>query len=64
MKEKFGERFTIVDRGTMDASYGSNVWKDRSWCITSLDFAKQDDIKETLRNARWDLVIVDENGSI
>jgi len=60
MKEKFGERFTIVDRATMDASYGSNVWKDRSWCITSLDFVRQDDIKETLRNSRWDLVVVDE----
>jgi len=60
LKEKFGERFTSVDRATMDASYGSNVWKDRSWCITSLDFVRQDDIKETLRNARWDLVVVDE----
>ncbi len=60
MKERFGERFTIVDRNTMNASYGSNVWKDRRWCITSLDFARQDDIKETLRGTHWDLVIVDE----
>jgi len=60
MKEKFGERFTIVDRGTIDSSYGTNVWKDRQWCITSLDFVRQDEIKETLQNARWDLVLIDE----
>jgi N12 class adenine-specific DNA methylase len=44
MKEKFGEQFVLVDRGTMDASYGTNVWKDRRWCITSLDFVRQDEI--------------------
>jgi SNF2 family DNA or RNA helicase len=60
MKEKFSERFTIVDRGTIDASYGTNVWKDRQWCITSMDFVRQDGIKETLRNTRWDLVLIDE----
>jgi superfamily II DNA or RNA helicase len=60
MKEKFGETFTLVDRGTIDSSYGTNVWKDRRWCITSLDFIRQDEIKETLRNARWDLVMIDE----
>lgn len=60
MKEKFGERFTIVDRGTIDSSYGTNVWRDRQWCITSMDFVRQDEIKETLRNARWDLVLIDE----
>ena len=61
MKEKFGERFTIVDRGTIDSSYGTNVWRDRQWCITSMDFVRQDEIKETLRNARWDLVLIDES---
>jgi len=60
MKEKFVEQFTIVDRGTIDTSYGTNVWKDRRWCITSLDFVRQDEIKETLRNMHWDLVLVDE----
>jgi len=60
LKEKFGEQFTVIDRGTLDSSYGTNVWKDRRWCITSLDFVRQDEIRETLENARWDLVVVDE----
>jgi len=60
MKEKFNERFTIIDRNAIDTSYGTNVWKDRRWCITSLDFIRQEEVRETLKNVNWDLVIVDE----
>lgn len=60
MKEKFGERFELIGRDRLNSAYGKNVWKEQRWCITSLDFARQDDIKETLRDARWDLVFVDE----
>ncbi|RKY39789.1 MAG: helicase, partial [Candidatus Makaraimicrobium thalassicum] len=60
MKEKFNERFTIIDRSTIDTSYGTDVWKDRRWCITSLDFIRQEEIRETLKNVEWDLVISDE----
>ncbi|MGQ9592637.1 MAG: DEAD/DEAH box helicase, partial [Planctomycetota bacterium] len=60
LKEKFGEQFAVVDRGTIESSYGTNVWKDRSWCITSLDFLRQEDIKATVSTRRWDLVVVDE----
>lgn len=60
MKERFQERFIIVDRGVMNASWGQNIWVDRPQIITSLDFAKQDDVMFALKDSSWDLVIVDE----
>ncbi|WP_027356903.1 helicase-related protein [Desulfofundulus thermocisternus] len=60
MKERFQENFIIVDRGVMNASWGQNVWTERHQIITSLDFAKQDDVMFALRDSSWDLVIVDE----
>lgn len=60
MKEKFGEVFQRVNREVMNASWGRNVWRDFPQIITSMDFAKQEDVLESLREAEWDLVIVDE----
>lgn len=60
MKERFNESFVIVDRGVINASWGQNVWTERHQIITSLDFAKQDDVMFALKDSSWDLVIVDE----
>ncbi|RLE44576.1 helicase, partial [Candidatus Woesearchaeota archaeon] len=60
MKEKFGETFKVIDRDVMNASPYQNVWLEENQAITSMDFAKQDDVKVSLAEARWDLVIVDE----
>jgi len=60
LKERFEEIFTIVDRGIMDALYGENVWVRELQVITSLDFAKQDDVLASLASVNFDLVIVDE----
>jgi SNF2 family DNA or RNA helicase len=61
LQEKFGETFTVVNRATVGAAYGRNIWEDNPQCITSIDFvARQDDILNLLRDVRWDLVIVDE----
>ena len=61
LHEKFGEVFTVVNRATVSAAYGKNIWEDNPQCITSIDFiARQDDILNHLRDVRWDLVIVDE----
>lgn len=60
LKEKFGETFRVIDRGVMDASWGRNVWQEESQAITSMDFAKQEDVMVSLAESRWDLVIVDE----
>ncbi|HZZ29147.1 MAG TPA: helicase-related protein [Pirellulales bacterium] len=61
LHEKFGEPFTVIDRGTVNSVFGRNIWEDHPQCITSIDFiARQDDILNQLRDVRWDLVIVDE----
>ncbi|NPV53642.1 MAG: DUF3883 domain-containing protein [Firmicutes bacterium] len=60
MRERFQENFIIVDRGVMNATWGQNVWTERHQVITSLDFAKQEDVMFTLKDSSWDLVIVDE----
>jgi len=61
LQDKFGETFTVVNRGTVGAAYGRNVWDDNPQCITSIDFvARQDDILNLMRDVRWDLCVVDE----
>jgi len=60
LKEKFGETFRTIDRAVMDASWGRNVWLEENQTITSMDFAKQEDVMVSLAEAKWDLVIVDE----
>ena len=60
LKDKFEETFTIADRGTTDALYGESVWHKESQLITSIDFAKRDEILASIRSAQFDLVIVDE----
>ena len=60
MKERFSETFTIMDRGILNNTWGANAWEEHNNCITSTDFIKQDEIRESLRSVRWDLVIVDE----
>jgi len=60
MKEKFGETFKVIDRAVIEASWGKNVWIEENQAITSMDFAKQEDVMLSLAEATWDLVIVDE----
>ncbi|PWV37726.1 MAG: helicase [Desulfurococcaceae archaeon] len=60
LREKFQEHFTPIDREHFKTHYGINPWEKESRVITSMDFAKQDDILPSLENVRWDLVIVDE----
>ncbi len=60
LKERFQESFVVVDRNTMNNNFMENVWEKESQVITSIDFAKQEDILPSLRSVHWDLVIVDE----
>ena len=60
MKERFQTSFAIVDRARMESAWGESVWEERDHLITSIDFAKQDDVRNTLLGTRWDLIIVDE----
>ncbi len=60
MKEKFEETFQLVDRNTFRNSFGMDVWEQHNQFITSMDFAKQEEILRTLRSTKFDLVLVDE----
>ena len=60
LKEKFEENFSLVSREVLDANYADNVWQKEKQLITSMDFAKQDDVLPTLASADFDMIIVDE----
>lgn len=60
MEEKFCEPFTIIDNSMLKANLGRNPWSDNDRCITSLYWAARDPVLATLKEADWDLVIVDE----
>ena len=61
LREKFGEHFDIIERATLDALGPTRAWGVTNQCITSVDFAKQSDVIDSLAVADyWDLVIVDE----
>ena len=60
MREKFQESFQIVDRAFINSHDSENPWEVKNQFITSIDFAKRDDIKNMLNGTDWDLVIVDE----
>jgi len=60
MKEKFQEKFSIIDRNVISTEWGKNVFTDRNQVIISMDFAKQDDVMFALKDSKWDLCIVDE----
>ena len=55
----FDERYRIIRRSEIDHSL-DNPWEEHQYCITSMAFSIQDDVKESLRNVQWDMVVVDE----
>ena len=60
LKEKFDEQFLVLKGGDIRDQFGVNQWLERKQVITSLDLAKREDILPGLKQAHWDLVIVDE----
>ncbi|HOX77202.1 MAG TPA: helicase-related protein [Bacteroidales bacterium] len=60
LKERFEETFIVIDRSILDTHYGENVWQRENQVITSIDFAKQDEILPTIAATNFDLIIVDE----
>ena len=60
LMEKFEEKFIVFKGSDIRDQFGVNQWQDQKQVITSLDLAKRDDILPGLRQARWDLVIIDE----
>ena len=60
LKEKFDEKFLVLKGGDIRDQFGVNQWLEQKQIIASLDLAKREDILPGLRQAHWDLVIVDE----
>ncbi len=57
MHDKFGETFDVINRATVDAAYGRNVWEETAQAICSIDFvARNDEVRERMRDTHWDLV--------
>lgn len=60
MQERFKETFAVFDRETLNAFYGDNFLLRNNQVITSMDFAKQEEILPLFASSHWDLTIVDE----
>jgi superfamily II DNA or RNA helicase len=60
LKEKFDEKFVVMRGDDIREQFGVNQWLDQNHIITSLDLAKRDKILPGLKQAHWELVIVDE----
>jgi SNF2 family DNA or RNA helicase len=55
----FGEPFDIIF-SAVDQQQLVNPWQRSGQIISSLDYAKQDDVRERVWQQRWDLLIIDE----
>src|SRR2546428_11313487 len=60
LKDRFEETFVVIDRGLLEAHYAEHVWDRENQIITSMDFAKREEILPSLGSARFDLIVVDE----
>ncbi len=55
----FGEQFDIIF-SAVDQQQLVNPWQRCSQVIASLDYAKQEDVRERVWQQHWDLVVIDE----
>lgn len=55
----FGEAFEIIF-SAVDQQQLTNPWQRVPQVIASLDYAKQEEVRERVWQQRWDLVIIDE----
>jgi superfamily II DNA or RNA helicase len=60
MLDKFDEQFEIVSSEQVRHQLGRSPWDRYPLVITSIDFAKRDDVRDDLLRAEWDFVVVDE----
>ncbi|ELY84181.1 DEAD/DEAH box helicase [Natrinema pallidum] len=67
LREKFDTNYVIYDRDYVeakkDAYPAENVWSHENHIITSIDFAKQEDVLSALKNVQedWDIALFDES---
>ena len=55
----FGESFQIIHSAN-DQQQLLNLWERESQVIASIDYAKQDGVRERVWRQHWDLVVIDE----
>jgi superfamily II DNA or RNA helicase len=55
----FNEYFIIVD-AELDKGQAVNIWQKENQIITSIDYAKQEKVRERIWQQNWDIVIIDE----
>ena len=66
LRHRFGLRFTrVTDAASLralrqGAELGGNPFNAAALCLTSLDFAKQEHVLDSLERTSWDLAIIDE----
>lgn len=60
LKDRFEEIFIPVGRQYIDSLFGQNVWMRENQIITSIDFAKREDVLPSIAAAHFDMIIVDE----
>lgn len=60
LADRFEETFEVIDRWRLDSLYRANVWLKENHVITSIDFAKMEDILPSIAAAHFDLIVVDE----
>jgi superfamily II DNA or RNA helicase len=55
----FGESFQIIHSGN-DRHQLIDLWRRENQVIASIDYAKQEDVRERVWQQRWDVVVIDE----
>jgi hypothetical protein len=55
----FGESFDLIF-AAVDQQQLVNPWQRHAQVISSIDYAKQDDVRERVWQQRWDIIIIDE----
>jgi len=55
----FNEYFIIVD-AELDRHQAINIWQKENQIITSIDYAKQEGVRERIWQQNWDIIVVDE----
>jgi len=55
----FGEPFDIIF-SAVDQQQLVNPWKRQTQVIASLDYGKQEDVRERVWGERWDFIVIDE----
>lgn len=58
MKIKFNLDFELADRATFRSN--PSIFQNSDRIVTSIDFIRVEDVLNTIKNVRWDLVVVDE----